>query len=61
MNIDIQNNKDIINYNDKHELNGYQEWYTRKNILRFKCVFKNDKPIGYDEWHEYKMTSYHIR
>jgi len=51
-------NKDIRNYNDKGELYGYTETYSSEIYLR--GVWKNNRRIGYQEWHRVKKTEYYI-
>lgn len=52
--------KNIINRNSKGEIHGYQELYWNKTKLAFKGKRKNDKPIGYGEYHYNKKTRYYI-
>jgi len=54
--------KNIYNYNTKNELHGYQNWYFRdSNKLYFRGNYKNDRYIGYNESHNWKITRYNIR
>jgi len=53
-------NKDIRNYNDKGDLHGYQEWYWHNDEFNLRGVWKNGRPIGYDERHNWKITIYYI-
>ncbi len=43
--------KNIINFNNKGQLHGYQEWYYTNGKLMCKCFFKNNIRIGYEEEH----------
>ena len=52
--------KDIINHNRKGLLHGYQERYNYYDRLLVRGNSKNDKDIGYNEWHHNKRTSYYI-
>jgi hypothetical protein len=56
-------NKNISNYNDKHEFHGYQELYNyhNNNIIAFRCKYINSNRIGYSEWHGFKQTRYYIK
>jgi hypothetical protein len=54
------NNLDIENSNSKDELHGYQERYNRYGRLLVRGNSKNDKDIGYNEWHHSQRTSYYI-
>lgn len=57
-------NKEIINTNNKGELNGYQTRYLIgiKDTLLIRTNISNNKIIGYYELHGYKKkTEYHIR
>ena len=54
------NNLDIENYNSKDELHGYQERYNRYGRLLVRGNSKNNKDIGYNEWHHSTRTSYYI-
>lgn len=53
-------NKEILQFNDKKQYHGYQEWYYGDK-LELRGVMKNDMEIGYEEWHEEKVTNYYIR
>ena len=53
-------NKDIKNYNNKGQLHGYQEWYVNNKIY-YRGIRKNNKPIGYEEYHRYKITRFNIK
>ena len=52
--------KDIENINDKGEYHGYQEWYYN-NELGLRGYYKNNKSIGYIEWHDNAVTTYYIK
>ncbi len=57
-------NKDINNYNNKYQWNGYQQWYwTTTNQLRFRGWYKHGMRIGYMEWHNlnWNCTKVYIR
>ena len=54
------NDLDIENYNSKDELHGYQERYNYYDRLLVRGHSKNDKDIGYNEWHHSKQTAYYI-
>ncbi len=57
-------NKEIRNINSKNELHGYQTRYLigRKDTLLVRTNTRNNKIIGYDEYHGYNnQTNYHIR
>ena len=57
-------NKEIITYNNKGELNGYQTRYITgiKDTLLIRTNVSNNKIIGYYELHGYKKkTRFHIR
>jgi hypothetical protein len=53
--------RDIINKNNKGDFHGYNEWYWNSGKLRFRGNMKNNKVIGYTEWHGFKETEYYIR
>ena len=53
--------QDIRNKNDKGELNGYQERYFNDNTIQVRVMVKNNKFIGYVEWHGLRKTQYIIR
>ncbi len=52
--------RDIKNYNDKRQLNGYQEWYLPSGILKIRGNARNAVSIRYLEWHSNKQTKYYI-
>jgi len=52
--------KDIINYNNKGQLNGYYERYYY-SVLTIRSTMKNNRCIGYEEYHSSKHTAYYIR
>ncbi len=56
-------NKNITNYNHKGQYHGYQEWYYMRTIMKLRCRgnYKNDKPVGYSEWHGVEKTRFYIR
>jgi hypothetical protein len=54
------NDLDIENYNSKDELHGYQERYNRYGRLLVRGNSKNNKDIGYNEWHHSERTDYFI-
>ena len=57
--------RDITNYNNKGQRHGQYERYTNDGEIMHRCVYKNDKYIGYAEWHyEYhypKQTYFYIK
>ena len=55
-----KDNLDIENYNSKGELHGYQERYGYDDDIFVRGHSKNDKDIGYNEWHMNKQTAYYI-
>ena len=52
--------KDIINYNNKGQLHGYYERYYY-SVLTIRSTMKNNRCIGYEEWHAVKETTYYIK
>jgi hypothetical protein len=50
----------IINYNNKGQLHGYYKRYDN-NIITIRTIMKNNKPIGYEEYHRYKITRFNIK
>jgi len=52
--------KDIYNYNDKYQLHGLNIKYWNNKISR-RAIWKNDRIIGYTEWHALKETNYYIK
>jgi len=53
--------KDINPKNDKGDLHGYQEIYDSYGALYYIGIWKNNRRIGYQEWHRVKKTEYYIR
>lgn len=57
-------NKDIINFNKKGRHHGQYERYAYDGEIMYRCVYKNDKYIGYREWHYHwyypKQTNFYI-
>lgn len=51
----------IRNTNSKGEKHGYQEWYSSDNKLTLRGNWKNNKEIGCEEWHRYKVTNFYIK
>ena len=49
-------NKNIRNYNSKGEWHGYIT-----HGLWYRGNYKNDKPIGYHEFHDFEETKFYIR
>jgi hypothetical protein len=54
-------NKDINNYNIKGKRYGYHEWYGYDDKISLRCKYKNDIPMGYEEWHLRQKTNFYIR
>ena len=52
--------KDIRNYNNKGQQHGYQEIYLYDDKLYYRTNYKNDKEIGYEEYHLIKQTLFNI-
>ena len=50
----------IRNYNNKGQHHGYYELYYNHK-LSYRLNYKNDKEIGYEEWHLTKTTNFYIR
>ena len=46
--------------NSKNQYHGYQEWYCYDKLI-LKSNYKNDKPIGYGEYHTAKKIYFNIR
>jgi antitoxin component YwqK of YwqJK toxin-antitoxin module len=46
-------NKNIINENDKGQLHGLWKIHFSDNKLWFKCLYHNDKLVGYSEWYDW--------
>lgn len=57
----MKKDKDIITYNAKGKLHGYQLRYIGGNIVRLRGVFKYNKFHGYVESYSYTQTRFHIR
>jgi len=57
-------NKDIKTYNAKGQAHGYWESYWFNGDLCYKCVYYNNKEIGYEEFYNFnvdKLTkNYHL-
>ena len=53
--------KEIVNYNNKGQLHGYQEWYTDNKKISHRGNWRNNKMIGYIEWYGTKETNFHIK
>lgn len=53
--------KDIENINDKGEYHGYQEWYDDDNIFYYRANWKNNRLIGYEEFHRFEQTNFYIK
>lgn len=53
--------KNIINYNSKAQLNGYQETYRDAYRLYYRGNWKNNKRIGYLELSVGNMTLFYIK
>ena len=51
--------KDKINRNYKGQLHGYHQLYRGK--LLYRANWKNDRWIGYGEYHSGKETYFYIR
>jgi len=49
----MNSSKNIHQVNAKGERYGYWEVYDGNGKLGFKCVFHNDKEIGYEEYYSY--------
>ncbi len=52
--------KEIINYNNKEQYHGYQEWYWDGNELSYRRYRKNYLRIDYTEYHLAKRTNFYI-
>ena len=52
-------NKEPRNSKDQHH--GYHELYWGRENVSIRANFKNDKPIGYGEYHHNKKTYFHIK
>ena len=52
--------KTITNSNEKGQDHGYQEFYVNNKIY-YRGIRKNNKPIGYEEQHYFKETTYYIK
>ena len=52
--------KNVINYNDKGQVHGFQKWYMR-NIIWVMGNYKHNLEIGYNERHVKKTTNFFIR
>jgi len=46
------NDKDIAPYNDKGQKHGYWECYWPNGYIIYKCIYNNDKEIGYEEFYD---------
>ena len=53
--------KDIQNYNSKKQLHGYQQGFWDNNKVTHRYNKRNNRIIGYAEWHAIKETEYYIR
>jgi hypothetical protein len=51
--------KNIINYNNKQQYHGYQQWHVT-NILHHRANYINGNRIGYTESHSWKQTNFYI-
>jgi hypothetical protein len=54
-------NKDIRNTNDKNQYHGYQEIYNWTNVIFLRANYKNNRIIGYFEYHMFEQTTFYIR
>ena len=53
--------KDIKNHNKKGQTHGYQQWYSlTSNKLWYRAIYKNNKHVGYSEWHGTQETIFSI-
>lgn len=54
--------EDIQPKNHKRERHGYQQYHTKCGKIWLRGYFKNEQPIGYQEYNLYSnITSFHIR
>lgn len=53
--------KDIDPTNLKGQLHGYQEWYSLDDKLGYRGNYKNNREIGYEEWHNNTQTNFYIK
>ena len=52
--------KEIINKNQKGQYHGYQEGY-HLTYISYRYKTKNNKRVGYCEWHGMKETIFRIK
>ena len=59
----MKEKKDIDPINNKGKYHGYQEWYTKDNILFLRVTMKHGQPNGYEECHLKSdlVTNYYIK
>jgi len=57
----IRSKKTLAPINDNYQYHGYNERYDYQDVLRLRVMYKHDLEVGYEEWHEYKQTSFYIR
>ena len=57
------NEKNIINFNPKKQLHGYQERYDRDGGIYYRGTHKHKQVWYYNEWHLYirNSTNFYIR
>jgi len=49
--------KNIEPKNDKDQKHGlWERYYYNDNKLWFKCLFHNDKKVGYSEWYHWNNS-----
>ena len=58
----MKESKNITPKNANEEMHGYWEKYWGDDTLEYKCFYKNDIEVGYEEWHinERVRKIYHI-
>lgn len=50
-----KNDKQPIN--DNFEWHGYHQWYSYNNSIMLRVMYKNDKEVGYEEYHDSNVDS----
>jgi antitoxin component YwqK of YwqJK toxin-antitoxin module len=53
----MNNNEEIISFNDKGQRHGYWEVYWSNGKLWYKCFYQNDKQVGYEEWYHWNKIN----
>jgi antitoxin component YwqK of YwqJK toxin-antitoxin module len=53
--------KDITNFNDNGQHNGFSKYYYPNGKLACKCFYINGKESGYEEFYYYTSENYCVK